>query len=120
MDEAEQGLHQAYTLMTACVSGGGRGGRAFALVTASQEARHGEETLQALRFGEECAMVCNRVVRDNLGSVHSALAAVDHALDQCQGALCRLRAEGREGLPAFRCLQARFLELSRKRAALVV
>ena len=92
--------------------------RTHVLVAASGAARDGDETLAALRFGEEAAMVSNRLVTGAAGSVAAALAAVDAALAECGAALARLRAQGRDGLPACRRLQDRCRELARKRAAL--
>ena len=92
--------------------------RTHVLVAASGAARDGDETLAALRFGEEAAMVSNRLVGGAAGSVAAALAAVDAALAECGAALERMRAQGRGGLPACVRLQDRFRELARKRAAL--
>ena len=89
--------------------------RTHVLVAASGAARDGDETLAALRFGEEAAMVSNRLVGGAASSVAAAVAAVDAALAECGAALDRMRALGREGLPACRRLVERHRELARKR-----
>ena len=92
--------------------------RTTAVVTASPAAEHGNETLNALRFGERCALITNTA---QLGatSMADAVAAVDAALGRCDRAIGAMEARGRGGSAACVKLRQRATELRARRAEMV-
>jgi hypothetical protein len=92
----------------------GGSSRTFVLVTGSLDEVHGDETVEAMRFGEQCAGVTNST-RIQASSLPAALAAIDKALAVCQQGLDSLAARGKCELAAFKALQAKYAALSRKR-----
>ena len=92
----------------------GGSSRTFALVTGSLDEVHGDETVEAMRFGEQCAGVTNQT-RIQASSLPAALTAIDKALAVCQQGLDSLAARGKCELAAFKALQAKHAALSRKR-----
>ena len=95
----------------------GGSSRTFALVTGSLDEMHGDETVEALRFGEQCAGVTNQL-RTQASSLPAALAAIDKALAVCQHGLDSLSSRGKSELAAYKALQVKYAALSRKRADL--
>eukprot|EP00931_Biecheleriopsis_adriatica_P065585 TRINITY_DN4008_c0_g2_i1.p1 TRINITY_DN4008_c0_g2~~TRINITY_DN4008_c0_g2_i1.p1 ORF type:complete len:1290 (+),score=333.30 TRINITY_DN4008_c0_g2_i1:28-3897(+) len=79
---------------------------------------HGDETLQALSFGERCSMVTNRAHAAMASSVSEALAAVDAALEECTGQIHGLEQRGKGSLPACERLRTRLGVLQQKRRKL--
>jgi len=92
----------------------GGSSRTFALVTGSLDEEHGDETVEAMRFGEQCAGVTN-TTRTQALSLPAALAAIDKALATCQHGLDSLSSRGKSDLAAYKALQAKHAALSRKR-----
>jgi hypothetical protein len=78
----------------------------------------GDETLQSMRFGERCGMVSNSM-RQTASSFHSAISAVDSALETVSDQLASLKGRNKEHLPSYKNLLASFQVLSRKRAELI-
>jgi len=97
----------------------GGNSRTTAVVCCRQDDEHGDETLQALRFGERCAAVTNQASACVATSLDEAVRAIDEALHQCEDQLSSLDQRGKSGLPAFAKLQARYRELKQRRSDLV-
>jgi len=97
----------------------GGSSRTYALITGSTDDRHMEETLQAVRFGEECSMISNHA-RQAASSLEGAAKAIDAALEQCESGMRSLEQRGKTHLAAFAKLKERFASLSRKRADLAM
>ena len=77
-----------------------------------------EETLQARRGGERCALVSNVQQTVAASSASEALKAIDATLKQCEASLEGLRKRKKTALPAFRALQDRIQQLSQRRRAI--
>jgi len=92
----------------------GGSSRTYVLVTGTLDDSHGDETIEALRFGEHCQNITNQTKMQKL-SVASALEVIDVALRQCEEGIRSLKERGRTELPAFRSLVAKHAALSRKR-----
>lgn len=117
----EEARHVPYyesqlTLLLRSAFGGNS--RTTAIVCCRQDDEHGDETLQALRFGERCATVTNQASACVATSVDDALHAIDEALHQCEDQMSSLDQRGKSGLPAYAKLQARYKELKQRRADL--
>lgn len=98
----------------------GGASRTYCMVCASLDSRHGDESVDALRFGEACANVTNHVSNLHVTSLPAALAAIDDALARCDAGMRSLHARARSHLPAFHTLQAKRSALARKRALLAL
>merc|ERR1711972_577191 len=62
----------------------GGNSRTAVVVCCHKEDAHADETLQALSFGERCAMVSNTVHAAMASSMSEAIAAIDAALAECK------------------------------------
>jgi len=93
----------------------GGNSRTAAVICCHKEDRHADETLQALSFGERCAMVSNSVHAAMASSSSEAVAAIDAALAECKKRLEGLEARGKGHLPACAKLQTQLETLSRRR-----
>jgi len=96
----------------------GGASRTTAVVCCRQDDNQAEETLQALRFGERCALVSNVQQTVAASSASEALKAIDATLKQCEASLEGLRKRKKTALPAFRALQDRIQQLSQRRRAI--
>mmetsp|Transcript_52160 Transcript_52160/g.118926 ORF Transcript_52160/g.118926 Transcript_52160/m.118926 type:complete len:207 (-) Transcript_52160:357-977(-) len=96
----------------------GGASRTTALVCCRGDDAQAEETLQALRFGERCALVTNASAQASSGSASEALEAIDSALAKCERAAAGLKERGKGHLPAYRALRDRIEGLRHKRRAL--
>eukprot|EP00930_Biecheleria_cincta_P060090 TRINITY_DN4577_c0_g1_i1.p1 TRINITY_DN4577_c0_g1~~TRINITY_DN4577_c0_g1_i1.p1 ORF type:complete len:1292 (-),score=258.80 TRINITY_DN4577_c0_g1_i1:678-4553(-) len=76
---------------------------------------HGDETLQALSFGERCSFVTNRAHAAMASSLSEALAAVDAACEECVSQISGLEQRGKGSLPACERLRSRLATLQQKR-----
>mmetsp|Transcript_15398 Transcript_15398/g.30915 ORF Transcript_15398/g.30915 Transcript_15398/m.30915 type:complete len:149 (+) Transcript_15398:2019-2465(+) len=96
----------------------GGSSRTTCVIAASPDDAHGENTVQALRFGERCATITNSAA---IGAVSAAqaMALVDDALATCEQSMCNLEAKDRTSLPAYGALKARHASLQMRRQALV-
>merc|ERR1712125_240592 len=79
---------------------------------------HGDETLQALNFGERCSLITNRVQAAMACSAAGALAAVDTALAECASQVKGLEQRGKGNLPACERLRVRLAGLQLRRREL--
>ena len=95
----------------------GGSSRTTCVIAASPDDAHGENTVQALRFGERCATITNSA-RVAAVSAGQALQVVDDALTTCEHSMSALEAKGRTNLPAYAALKARHASLSMRRAQL--
>jgi kinesin family protein 5 len=96
----------------------GGNSRTAVVICCHKEDRHGDETLQALSFGERCAMVSNRAHAAMASSVSEATAAIDSALAECIKQINGLEARGKGHLPACDKLRKRHATLARRRREL--
>jgi kinesin family protein 5 len=84
----------------------GGSSRTTCVIAASPDDAHGENTVQALRFGERCATITNSA-KISAVSAAQALSVVDNALNGCEQSMANLEAKGRTGLPAYATGRAR-------------
>ena len=96
----------------------GGASRTTAVVCCRQDDNQAEETLQALRFGERCALVSNVKQTVAASSASEALRSIDATLTQCENSLENLRRRKKQDLPAFKALQDRIQQLSQRRRAI--
>jgi kinesin family protein 5 len=96
----------------------GGNSRTAVVICCHKEDKHGDETLQALSFGERCAMVSNRVHAAMASSASEAAAAIDAALAECGRQIQGLEMRGKGHLPACDKLRKRHATLSRRRREL--
>ena len=96
----------------------GGASRTTAVVCCRQDDNQAEETLQALRFGERCALVSNVKQTVASSSASEALRSIDATLTQCENSLENLRRRKKQDLPAFKALQDRIQQLSQRRRAI--
>ena len=95
----------------------GGSSRTTCVIAASPDDAHGENTVQALRFGERCATITN-AGRVAAVSATQALAVVDEALATCEQSMAALEAKERTSLPAYATLKARHASLAMRRQQL--
>lgn len=95
----------------------GGNSRTTVVVTCSPEEAHGEQTLNALRFGERCQRVVNRAELESVKSVEQALQTIDEALHVCQVALSRQEDSGLGHLPAYQRLREKYTQLQQSRCS---
>jgi kinesin family protein 5 len=96
----------------------GGNSRTNVVVCCHKADKHADETLQALSFGERCAMVSNRVHAAIASSASEAAAAIDAALAECSQQIQGLEARGKGHLPACDKLRKRHGTLARRRREL--
>eukprot|EP00933_Yihiella_yeosuensis_P071061 TRINITY_DN79256_c0_g1_i1.p1 TRINITY_DN79256_c0_g1~~TRINITY_DN79256_c0_g1_i1.p1 ORF type:complete len:581 (+),score=128.20 TRINITY_DN79256_c0_g1_i1:3-1745(+) len=92
--------------------------RTNVVICCHKDDTHGDETLQALSFGERCSLVTNRAHAAMASSLSDALAAVDAAVSECQSQIQNLEQRGKGHLPACTKLQSRLSSLQQKRRQL--
>lgn len=59
----------------------------------------GDQTLHALKFGENCSRITNFTVFGTQ-SIGNALQAIDHSLEQCKDGISHLESKGMTHLPS--------------------
>jgi len=96
----------------------GGASRTTALVCCRQDDAQADETLQALRFGERCALVTNAVQHVAASSASEAIQAIDSTLEASEAQLASLKARGKEKLAAYKGLQDRIEQLRQRRRAI--
>lgn len=92
--------------------------RTNVVICCHKDDTHGDETLQALSFGERCSLVTNRAHAAMASSREGALAALDSALDECQTQIKGLEDRGKGALPSCQRLRSRLANLQQKRREL--
>merc|ERR1712232_722843 len=85
----------------------GGNSRTAVVICVHKEDAHGDETLQALSFGERCSMVNMRAHAAMASSTTEALVALDSALADIDAQICGLLQRGKGDLPACKRLRAR-------------
>ncbi|CAE8686136.1 unnamed protein product [Polarella glacialis] len=89
--------------------------RTNVVICCHRDDTHGDETLQALSFGERCSLVTNRAQAAMASSLGDAMAAVDSALEECRSQIKGLEQRGKGSLPACARLKSRAAALQQKR-----
>jgi hypothetical protein len=89
--------------------------RTTAVVCAAPEPSNAEQTLAALRFGEDCAMISTTALVAGVTSAKQALETINAAVSRCEADLEALNARGKSHLPAYKKLQEQFKRLSAKK-----
>lgn len=97
----------------------GGNSRTSVVICCHQEDTHGDETLQALSFGERCSMVSTHAHAAMASSASEAIATIDHALAECAKQIEGLEARGKGHLPACERLRTRRATLAQRRHDLV-
>mmetsp|Transcript_63376 Transcript_63376/g.205750 ORF Transcript_63376/g.205750 Transcript_63376/m.205750 type:complete len:502 (-) Transcript_63376:69-1574(-) len=92
--------------------------RTSVVICCHKEDQHGDETLQALSFGERCALVTNRAQAAMASSATDALATIDSSLKECAVQIQGLEQRGKGGLQACERLRSRHAALMQKRREL--
>lgn len=96
----------------------GGASRTTALVCCRRSADHGDETLQALRFGKRCALVSNLAEQVAASSASEALATIDATVADCAAAMEDLAARGHAKLATYRTLDDRLKQMRARRRAI--
>jgi kinesin family protein 5 len=113
----QQHTHVPYyecKLTTLLKSAFGGNSRTMAIITCHTSDNNADETLQALRFGENCSLITNRT-KTATTSVSAALGAIEEALQVCQKGMQSLEIQGKDYLPAYKKLRERHQQLLLKR-----
>ena len=76
--------------------------RTTAVVCAAPEPSNAEQTLSALRFGEDCGTIATKVSLQGVRSVKHALETIVLALNRCEADLAALAARGEDVMIAVR------------------
>lgn len=96
----------------------GGNSRTAVVICCHKEDTHADETLQALSFGERCAMVSTSAQAAMASSTSEAIAAIDTALAECSRRIQGLEAREKGHLPACAKLRAQHEALTRRRREL--
>lgn len=96
----------------------GGNSRTTAVICCHKEDQHADETLQALSFGERCAMVSTKAQAAMAASTSEAIAAIDAALVECGKRVEGLTARGMGHLPACAKLRNQLETLAGRRREL--
>jgi len=105
------------TLLLKAAFGGNS--RTTAIITGSMDQDHGEQTFQALSFGERCSMITNSA-KFAVSSVDGALASIDQALEHCERQMASLEARGKTHLESYAKVKGRYQQMKQKRRELDV
>ena len=81
--------------------------RTTVVVNCHSDDRHGDETLQSLRFGERCSMISNQAKLVSLSLVES-LRLLRHSLDTCVTQLQSLETRGKTHLTSYKKLRGSY------------
>jgi len=81
----------------------------------SDDKTHGDETLQSLRFGEQCGMITNATRQAASCSIEALLASLDSSIEKVGAQLQSLKDRGKQHLPSFRSLENKLTELKTRR-----
>merc|ERR1711939_1259051 len=72
----------------------GGNSRTTAIITASMDQKYGDQTFQALAFGERCSMITNST-KFAVSSVADALSSIDLALERIEHQMHMLKERGK-------------------------
>lgn len=92
--------------------------RTTAVICGAPEPSNAEQTLAALRFGEDCGTIATKATLQGVSSLSGALGTIHEALAQAKSDLAALAARGKQHLPAYQKLQEKFNILTAKRQEL--
>eukprot|EP01045_Picozoa_sp_COSAG04_P003124 COSAG04_NODE_124_length_24698_cov_622.094963_2_plen_741_part_00 len=92
--------------------------RTTAIVCAAPEPSNAEQTLAALRFGEDCAMISTTALVTGVTSAKQALETITEALLRCEADLAALAERGKSHLPAYKKLSEQFKRMGAKKSEL--
>ena len=81
----------------------------------SDDKTHGDETLQSLRFGEQCGMITNATRQAASSSIETLLSTLDISIEKVGLQLKSLKDRGKHHLPSFRSLENKLQELKTRR-----
>lgn len=81
--------------------------RTTVVVNCHSDDRHGDETLQSLRFGERCSMISNQAKLVSLSLVDS-LQLLSRSLKTCLSQLSSLEARGKTHLTSYKKLRGSY------------
>lgn len=81
----------------------------------SDDKVHGDETLQSLRFGEQCGMITNATRQAASCSIETLLETLDASISKVSTQLQSLKDRGKQSLPSFRSLESRLFDLKARR-----
>ena len=95
----------------------GGNSRTTAMITGSMDAEHGDQTFQALAFGERCSMITNSA-KFSVTSVEAALNSIDEALVRCEKQMRSLEERGKTQLDSYVKVSDRYQSLKQKRLEL--
>ena len=93
--------------------------RTTAVICGAPEPSNAEQTLSALRFGEDCGSIATKALCAGVRSVSEAVATITSALERCESDLAALAERGKQNLPAYRKLTEKFQQLSAKKLELI-
>ena len=108
-------LESKLTLLLKGAFGGNS--RTTAIITGSLDAEHGDQTFQALSFGERCSSITNSA-KLKVSSVGEALGSIDHALARCEKQMRSLEGRGKAHLESYAKVSDRYQSLKQKRREL--
>lgn len=81
----------------------------------SDDKTHGDETLQSLRFGEQCGMITNATRQAASCSIETLLKNLDTSIEKVGVQLQSLKDRGKQHLPSFLSLENKLNELKARR-----
>lgn len=85
----------------------------------SDDAKHGDETLQSLRFGELCGMISNSTIQAAT-SADAVLECLEISIAQVSRQIEEMIKAGRQNMSSFHSLNSKFEDLKRKRDLIAV
>ena len=97
---------------------GGNSKTSVIVTCRSDDKSHGDETLQSLRFGEQCGMITNATRQAATCSIESLLDTLDTSITKVGSQLQSLKDRGKQNLPSFRSLENKLVELKSRRGSL--
>jgi len=95
----------------------GGNSRTTAIITASTDDSNGDQTYQALSFGERCSQITNRT-KVAVTSMKDAVSTIENSLVTCQRSLQSLESRNKMHLPAYLKLKEKYTVLCAKRREL--
>jgi hypothetical protein len=93
---------------------GGNSRTAIVITCRSDDVSYGDETLQSLRFGEQCSMISNATIKA-ASSVADVQMMLDESINAVTLQLRSLEMKGKHTLPTYQSLQLRLYELKRRK-----
>lgn len=98
----------------------GGNSRTCVIVTCrSDDVHFGDETLQSIRFGEQCSMITNNAVQTAAISYNEVMEKLDYSIRSVSHQLDELEKRGKSSLPSFCTLKAKLYELKRQKENLM-